>query len=382
MTITMIGGGVTNNSITFVPDVLSYSDYYPFGMLLPNRHGNSGDYRYGFQGQEMDNELKGEGNSINYKYRLHDPRVGRFFAVDPLATTYSWNSPYAFSENRVIDGLELEGLEFIIPEVPIFNHEEDDNKAIYAGKVAGNVGAKALNGIIGIWNYAGNLTPDGGYFNLQYGRDQLRTDGSAAISYFKEIKDFYSQDDQKAHRAKMFLTSFKSNVKNFDTEDFENVSSNLIDIGGILKFTKVGKLLDVKSDSNIDIKIIGGSNNFRHVIDYVDDNIFYSVIKSSDASLPDVQLSGFVNKTLDGGIELRIDITPQTVADGLETYAEAHKRLKGKYGSSIHRALKELAAEAAKVNGVDKVRVSNVRETGARKGKTQSGTIKIDKGNN
>src|SRR5690554_3404956 len=71
-----------------------------------------GSYRYGFQGQEMDDEIKGEGNSINYKYRMHDPRVGRFFAVDPLAGEYPWNSPYAFSENRVIDGIELEGLEY------------------------------------------------------------------------------------------------------------------------------------------------------------------------------------------------------------------------------------------------------------------------------
>lgn len=42
---------------------------------------------------------------------MHDPRIGRFFAVDPLAAQYPHNSPYAFSENRVIDKVELEGLE-------------------------------------------------------------------------------------------------------------------------------------------------------------------------------------------------------------------------------------------------------------------------------
>ena len=42
---------------------------------------------------------------------MHDPRVGRFFATDPLEGKYPWNSPYAFSENRVIDKIELEGLE-------------------------------------------------------------------------------------------------------------------------------------------------------------------------------------------------------------------------------------------------------------------------------
>ena len=62
----------------------------------------------------MDNEIKGEGNSLNYTFRMHDPRVGRFFAIDPLSSSFPHNSPYAFSENRVIDGLELEGLEVVL----------------------------------------------------------------------------------------------------------------------------------------------------------------------------------------------------------------------------------------------------------------------------
>jgi RHS repeat-associated protein len=73
----------------------------------------SGGYRYGFQGQERMDEVKGAGNSWDYKYRMHDPRLGRFFAVDPLFKDYAYNSTYAFSENRVIDGVELEGLEYI-----------------------------------------------------------------------------------------------------------------------------------------------------------------------------------------------------------------------------------------------------------------------------
>ncbi len=80
-------------------------------MLLPNRHGNSSDYRYGFQGQEMDNEIKGEGNSTNFKYRMYDNRLNRFFAPDPLASKYPHYSPYQFSGNRLIDAVELEGSE-------------------------------------------------------------------------------------------------------------------------------------------------------------------------------------------------------------------------------------------------------------------------------
>jgi RHS repeat-associated protein len=78
---------------------------------MPNRHASTDGYRHGFQGQEKDDEVKGEGNSVNYKFRMHDPRVGRFFAVDPLFKEYPFNSPYAFSENFVIAGTDLEGLE-------------------------------------------------------------------------------------------------------------------------------------------------------------------------------------------------------------------------------------------------------------------------------
>ncbi len=81
-------------------------------MLMPNRHGSNDTYRYRFQGQEKDDEIKGEGNSLNYKFRMHDPRIGRFFAVDPLDNKYPWNSSYSFSENRVLDGNEIEGLEY------------------------------------------------------------------------------------------------------------------------------------------------------------------------------------------------------------------------------------------------------------------------------
>jgi hypothetical protein len=34
-------------------------------------------------------------------------------SVDPLAPDYPWNSPYAFTENRPIDGIDLEGAEYL-----------------------------------------------------------------------------------------------------------------------------------------------------------------------------------------------------------------------------------------------------------------------------
>jgi len=42
---------------------------------------------------------------------MYDSRVGRLLSLDPLSRQYPHNSPFAFSENRVIDGIGLEGLD-------------------------------------------------------------------------------------------------------------------------------------------------------------------------------------------------------------------------------------------------------------------------------
>ena len=90
------------------------SDYSPFGVLLPERSLNTGGFRYGFQGQEHDDEVKGEGNSIVFEFRNYDPRIGRMCSVDPLTDKYPFYSPYAFSGNRVLDAIEFEGLEPVV----------------------------------------------------------------------------------------------------------------------------------------------------------------------------------------------------------------------------------------------------------------------------
>ncbi|WP_304342662.1 DUF1990 family protein [Chryseobacterium koreense] len=95
--------------------VVDTNEYYPFGMswLKPNTGGTSYydpmaiPYNYKYQGQELQ-----ETGFYSFKWRNYMPDVGRFFNIDPLAEKYTYNSPYAFSENRVIDGRELEGLEW------------------------------------------------------------------------------------------------------------------------------------------------------------------------------------------------------------------------------------------------------------------------------
>ena len=57
-------------------------------------------YRYGYQGSEKDDEIKGEGNSYTTHFRQLDPRVGRWLSIDPKAT--AWESPYVSMGNNPI----------------------------------------------------------------------------------------------------------------------------------------------------------------------------------------------------------------------------------------------------------------------------------------
>jgi RHS repeat-associated protein len=94
---------------------------------------------YSFQAQEHDDEVKGDGNSVNYKYRMHDPRLGRFFAIDPLVKEYLELTPYQFSSNSPIFMIELEGME---GKIYLYKVWYDDN-----GKHVTKLGPTTVDGL-------------------------------------------------------------------------------------------------------------------------------------------------------------------------------------------------------------------------------------------
>lgn len=105
---------LTNGSFSnLVAEVASATDYYPGGMIMPERQYLYSDttYRYKHQGQESDDEIAGTGGDYFYKYRMSDSRLVRFWSVDPLYGKYPYLSQYSFSENSPIAYIEFDGLE-------------------------------------------------------------------------------------------------------------------------------------------------------------------------------------------------------------------------------------------------------------------------------
>ena len=79
--------------------------------MVPNRHGSSSSYRYGFNGKEKDDEVKGEGVQYDYGFRIYDARIGKFLSQDPLFQSYPWLTPYQFAQNDPIRNIDIDGLE-------------------------------------------------------------------------------------------------------------------------------------------------------------------------------------------------------------------------------------------------------------------------------
>ena len=84
-------------------DIISATDYYPFGMVMPGRSFGARDYRYGYQGMECDDEaFVGGDNEYTTEFRQYDPRVGRWMSVDPKADKFFAYTPYNAMLNNPI----------------------------------------------------------------------------------------------------------------------------------------------------------------------------------------------------------------------------------------------------------------------------------------
>jgi RHS repeat-associated protein len=95
-------------------------------------------YRFGFNGMEKDDEVKGVGNWYNYGLRSYDPRIGRPTSIDPLTKQFPELSPYQFYHNNPIRNVDLDGAEGLPNEI--------FNAAARAGKT---VLQKATDYVIG-----------------------------------------------------------------------------------------------------------------------------------------------------------------------------------------------------------------------------------------
>ncbi|MDB5144431.1 MAG: hypothetical protein JWQ66_3144, partial [Mucilaginibacter sp.] len=84
----------------FQPEVIASNDYYAFGAPMDGRTFSSNKYRFGFNGQEKDDEINGDGNVTTAEFWEYDARLGRRWNIDPIIKPSE--SPYCtFSDNPI-----------------------------------------------------------------------------------------------------------------------------------------------------------------------------------------------------------------------------------------------------------------------------------------
>lgn len=123
-------------------ELIASSNYYPFGSQMPGRAYSSIDYRYGFNGMERDDEIKGSGNSYTTHFRQYDSRLGRWLSRDPKEAKLAWNSTYVGFDNNPIlfndplgdqipgnNELSQEDLDFQASLIPVYGAVMEARKA-------------------------------------------------------------------------------------------------------------------------------------------------------------------------------------------------------------------------------------------------------------
>ena len=82
-------------------------DYFPYGMPIKDTKWNRNPQTYRFGDKEFET-LMGL-NLYDFHARMHDPALGRFMSVDPMAEKYYSISPYAYCGNNPINAFDLNG---------------------------------------------------------------------------------------------------------------------------------------------------------------------------------------------------------------------------------------------------------------------------------
>ena len=138
---------------------------------MPGRKYTAGtQYRYGFNGKENDNEVKGEGNQQDYGMRVYDPRLGKFLSVDPISNEYPELTPYQFASNTPIQAIDLDGLEAATTTFVYATQKDAKVKLVNASLVLDNSRPRSESIKLKI---DGNLFTANSYNTLQ-GRDDKK----------------------------------------------------------------------------------------------------------------------------------------------------------------------------------------------------------------
>ncbi len=177
------------------PEVVGHQDYLAFGLNLERSSASGGlDYRYAFNGKELDNEGEwGQGTTTyDYGFRIYNPGLARFLSVDPLTRSYPMLTPYQFAGNTPIQAIDVDGLEPYVLSREGAQRIANDVNAIFFSKYGDE---KAKTAVVTITEVRKIANPDYGLWD----RFGLGTDSEfieETRTYLAANEDFNWEQDR------------------------------------------------------------------------------------------------------------------------------------------------------------------------------------------
>ena len=190
--------------------------------------GGFNNYKY--QGQELQ-----ETGFYSFKWREYMPDIGRFAQIDPLSEKYPYNSTYAFQENKLGMGVELEGLELLknhtgffaihgntmkVKRAPVSQRDSNGSPAFTAGDIGLSTngynpnGARMSSGNTGLrldsYKYDGPV-PDA--VQMQNTRDKISTKVRQSFKTTKTGAEMWNIKQYRADQASAASSGIKEIVK-------------------------------------------------------------------------------------------------------------------------------------------------------------------------
>ncbi|OCA69168.1 hypothetical protein BBI01_18370 [Chryseobacterium artocarpi] len=225
-----LGGKLGCHDVWKPGEIVEVNNYYPFGLLHNYTTTTQNAYQYKYQGQELQ-----ETGFYSFKWRNYMPDVGRFTTIDPLSEKYPYNSTYAFQENKLGMGIELEGLELLknhtgffaingnamkVKRAPVSQRDGNGNPTFTAGDIGLSTSGYNPNGArmssentglrLDSYRYEG---PVSDAVQMQNTRDKISTKVRQSFKTTKTGAEMWNIKQYRADQASAANSGIKELVK-------------------------------------------------------------------------------------------------------------------------------------------------------------------------
>jgi RHS repeat-associated protein len=231
--------------------------------------GENNSYRYGFNGKENDDEVKGVADEVDYGFRIYDSRLSKFLSVDPLTKKYPELTPYQFASNSPIANIDRDGKEAKYYNIVITESFDGKGKLIQSTKTTTYDKAKEagwhMHGIIPWYTGSGKLG-DGTLYSVTKVKVYTPDKNGVQREEISNVGSVYTPpppEVNKEHPASSFSFGIKVFGNGADpeeaatskaTSDMHIISFNFKEFQEIMEPILLG--MDAKSPSELEVPTI------------------------------------------------------------------------------------------------------------------------------